>query len=156
MPITSVSSSTWRSSSAELPIFTDWMRISLCETISSSRKPIVEDRLENLHLLAGDLRAAQPADQLFALAAEHAAGDDFDPAVGGGAVGYIHEMAQGSGLGDRQALKALRPFIHSRLILAGFRADADPVAFVDERRHRSRRARFRCAPASPARWRSRP
>jgi hypothetical protein len=36
--------------------------------------------LEDLHLLPGDLRAPQPADQLLALAAEHAAGDDFDPA----------------------------------------------------------------------------
>ncbi len=42
---------------------------------------VVDERLEDLDLLAGDLRAAQAADQLFALAAEHAAGDDFDPAV---------------------------------------------------------------------------
>jgi hypothetical protein len=41
----------------------------------------VDDRLEDLDLLPGDLRAAQPADQFLALAAEHAAGDDFDPTV---------------------------------------------------------------------------
>ena len=42
---------------------------------------VVHQRLEGLHLLAGNLRAPQAADQLFALAAEHAAGDDFNPAV---------------------------------------------------------------------------
>ena len=42
---------------------------------------IVDERLEDLDVLAGDLRAAQPPDQLLALAAEHAAGDDLDPAV---------------------------------------------------------------------------
>jgi hypothetical protein len=41
----------------------------------------VELRLENLHLLPRDLRAAQAPNQLLALAAEHAAGDDFDPAA---------------------------------------------------------------------------
>ena len=40
----------------------------------------VDDRLEDLDPLARDLRAPQPADQLLALAAEHAAGDHFDPA----------------------------------------------------------------------------
>ena len=40
----------------------------------------VDRRLEDLHALAGDLRAAQAADELFALAAEHAADDDLDPA----------------------------------------------------------------------------
>ncbi len=42
---------------------------------------VVDERLEDLDLLSRDLRATQPADELFALAAEHAAGDDFDPAV---------------------------------------------------------------------------
>src|SRR5262249_5285497 len=42
---------------------------------------IVNQRLEDLHLLPGNLRAAQAADQLFALATEHAAGDDLDPPV---------------------------------------------------------------------------
>ena len=46
-------------------------------------EPVVDQRLEDLHLLAGDLGAAQPPNQLLALAAEHAAGDDFDPAVMG-------------------------------------------------------------------------
>ena len=41
---------------------------------------IVDERLEDLDSLAGDLRAAQAADQLLALAAEHAAGDDLNPA----------------------------------------------------------------------------
>ena len=40
----------------------------------------IDGRLENLHALAGDLRAAQAANQLFALAAEHAPDDDLDPA----------------------------------------------------------------------------
>ena len=42
----------------------------------------VDDRLEDLHALAGDLGAAQAANQLFALAAEHATDDDLDPALG--------------------------------------------------------------------------
>ena len=49
---------------------------------------VVDERLEDLHLLPGDLRAAQPADQLLALAAEHAAGDDFDPADAVGLVNW--------------------------------------------------------------------
>ena len=44
----------------------------------------VDGGLEDLDTLAGDLGAAQPADELFALAAEHAADDDFDPARGWG------------------------------------------------------------------------
>jgi hypothetical protein len=42
---------------------------------------VVDDRLEDLHPLTRDLRAAQPPDELLALPAEHAAGDDFDPAT---------------------------------------------------------------------------
>src|SRR5205814_1842282 len=42
---------------------------------------VVDDRFEDLDLLAGDLRAPEPANQLLALPTEHAAGDDFDPAV---------------------------------------------------------------------------
>jgi hypothetical protein len=41
---------------------------------------VVDERLEDLDLLPGDLRAAQPPDQLLAFSAEHAAGDDLDPA----------------------------------------------------------------------------
>src|SRR6266545_1238878 len=41
----------------------------------------VDPRLENLDLLPRDLGAAEAADQLLALAAEHAADDDFDPAL---------------------------------------------------------------------------
>ena len=44
----------------------------------------VHGGLEDLDALAGDLGAAQPADQLFALAAEHAAHDHFDPPRGRG------------------------------------------------------------------------
>ena len=44
-------------------------------------EPVVDERLEDLDLLAGDLGPPQPADQLLALAAEHAAGDDFNPPV---------------------------------------------------------------------------
>src|SRR6266446_2114972 len=40
----------------------------------------VDGRLEDLHALARDLRAAQAADQLFALAGKHRADYDFDPA----------------------------------------------------------------------------
>ena len=53
-------------------------------------EPLVERRLEDLHFLAGNLGAAQPADELFALAAEHAAGNDFNPAVGGRTVRNVH------------------------------------------------------------------
>ena len=41
--------------------------------------PVVDGGLENLHPLARDHGAAQPADQLLALAGEHGAADDFDP-----------------------------------------------------------------------------
>src|SRR5713226_6945857 len=40
----------------------------------------VDGRLEDLHALARDLRAAQAADQFLALAGKHRADDDFDPA----------------------------------------------------------------------------
>src|SRR5437763_6960549 len=52
---------------------------------------VVDERLEDLNLLAGDLRATQPADQLLALAAEHAAGDDFDPAVRRRTSDFVHQ-----------------------------------------------------------------
>ena len=81
MPTTSVSGATWLSSACELCTAADPIRISLCETMWSSPIASVDHRLENLHPLAGNLRAAKPADQLFALAAEHAADDDFDPAL---------------------------------------------------------------------------
>jgi hypothetical protein len=41
----------------------------------------VDRRLEDLHLLPRDLRTPQPSDKLLALPAEHAADDDFYPAV---------------------------------------------------------------------------
>jgi hypothetical protein len=40
----------------------------------------VDLRLEDLHILPGDLGAAYPADQLFGFAAEHAPANDFDAA----------------------------------------------------------------------------
>src|SRR3954469_1210728 len=43
-------------------------------------EPIVDVRLEDLHFPPGDLCTAQPPNQLLALAAEHAAGDDLNPA----------------------------------------------------------------------------
>src|SRR5262249_40558982 len=51
---------------------------------------VVEQRLEDLDLLPGNLRPSQPANELFALAAEHAAGDDFDPPVFGGFADDLH------------------------------------------------------------------
>jgi hypothetical protein len=44
------------------------------------RIPQVDRGLEDLNLLPRDLRPAQPANQFLALAAEHRAGYDFDPA----------------------------------------------------------------------------
>jgi len=52
-------------------------------------KAAIDDRLEDLDLLPGDLGAAQTANELLALAAEHAADDHFDPALAGLA-DYIH------------------------------------------------------------------
>jgi hypothetical protein len=51
--------------------------------------PDVECRLEDLDALPRDLGTAQPADELLALAAVHAADDHFDPAVGRLAY-YVH------------------------------------------------------------------
>ena len=42
---------------------------------------VVDARLHDQRALAGDLGAAQPADQLLALAAEHRAADDLEPAA---------------------------------------------------------------------------
>ena len=53
---------------------------------------VVDERLEDLDLLLRDLCAAQPADELLALAAEHAAGDDFDPPVLGTGTDYVHTV----------------------------------------------------------------
>ena len=53
--------------------------MSLCETMWSWLKRSSMSRLEDLHFLTGDLSAPQAPDELLALAAEHAAGDDFDP-----------------------------------------------------------------------------
>src|SRR3954452_12171705 len=74
----------------------------------------VDFRLEDLDLPLGDLRAPQAADQLLALAAEHAPRNDFQPA-------RTRAMCN----------------VHLSLlqILAGLGLDADHVADVDERRH---------------------
>src|SRR5271155_4523060 len=40
---------------------------------------LVNDGLENLHALLGNFGAAQPANQLFALARKHRPDDHFDP-----------------------------------------------------------------------------
>ena len=53
--------------------------MSLCETMMVLAEAIVENRLEDLHFLTCDLSAAQSADELLALPAEHAPGDHFDP-----------------------------------------------------------------------------
>ena len=42
---------------------------------------VVDPRLDDQHALAGDLGAAEPADQLLALAAEHRPADDLEPAA---------------------------------------------------------------------------
>jgi hypothetical protein len=47
------------------------------------RIPRIERRLEDLHLLPRDAGPAQAADQFLALPAEHAADDDFNPALNG-------------------------------------------------------------------------
>src|SRR5262249_43944862 len=43
--------------------------------------PVVEPRLDDQRPLSGDLRAAQAADQLLALTAEHRTADDLEPAA---------------------------------------------------------------------------
>ena len=63
---------------------------------------VVDERLEDLHLLPRDLRPAQPADQLLALAAEHAAGDDFDPAVVGRLADDFHRDSYSIRRGGRR------------------------------------------------------
>src|SRR5262249_35469394 len=54
---------------------------------------VVDRGLEDLDLLPGDLRTPQPADELLALAAEHAARDHFDPA-GPGGLGVFHQTRE--------------------------------------------------------------
>jgi hypothetical protein len=44
------------------------------------RVTFIDRRLEDLHALARDLRAAQPANQLFALSGKHRTDHHFDPA----------------------------------------------------------------------------
>jgi hypothetical protein len=51
---------------------------------------IVDERLENLDFLACDLGPTQAPDQFFALAAEHAAGNHFNPAVVRRPVNDVH------------------------------------------------------------------
>jgi hypothetical protein len=43
------------------------------------RVTFIDPRLEDLDTLAGDLGAAEPPNQLFALAAEHGAANNLDP-----------------------------------------------------------------------------
>jgi hypothetical protein len=47
------------------------------------RVAVVDPRLDDDDALAGDLRAAQPADHLLALAAEHRPADHLEPAAAG-------------------------------------------------------------------------
>src|SRR2546426_6537822 len=78
---------------------------------------IVDGGLENLHLLAGDLGAAQPADQLLGLAAVHASDDDLDPAGGGvGRGGFSHGDRTLSGA--RASVKAQEPHAQSDAALS--------------------------------------
>ena len=92
MPTTSVSGRTFSSSSRDEATFSASICIALCDVMWLVAVAVVDVRLEDLDLALGDLRAAQPADQLFALAAEHAAGDHFDPA-GPGAVCNVHRFS---------------------------------------------------------------
>ena len=59
---------------------------------------LVDGRLEDLHLLPRYLRTAQPPDQLLALAAEHAAGDDLDPAVMRCLADDFHAITRATGI----------------------------------------------------------
>src|SRR5712692_2937175 len=87
---------------------------------------VVDPRLEDLDLLARDLGPADSADQLFALAAEHAAGDDLHPA-GAQAWGLMH---------GRAAL------LHALDVGPARGVDPDPLAFRDERGHLDDEARL--------------
>jgi hypothetical protein len=64
--------------------------MSLCETISESEKRLSNDGLKICTRWRANLRAPEAADELFALAAEHAARDDFDPAGRRIPVGDVH------------------------------------------------------------------
>ena len=69
-------------------------------------KPLIDNRFSEDHIVShsdmripsqtvknsDDLLAAQAANQLFALAAEHAAGHDFNPAVLGTGTDYVHTL----------------------------------------------------------------
>src|SRR5581483_208821 len=74
---------------------------------------VVDERFEDLDLLPGDLRAAQPPDELFALAAEHAAGDDFNPAAVAPAPTALRLVGRGRGgdgiarIAHRQTLRRI-------------------------------------------------
>src|SRR5439155_1507696 len=104
---------------------------------------VVDGRFENLDLLSRDLRSAQAADELLALAAEHAAGDDFDPAVMRFFPDNVHDHPR-----RLHIAKARRPRIRvirksdSRLIFAGFGVDPNLVPLVDEGRHLNDEAGF--------------
>src|SRR3989454_12015294 len=98
----------------------------------------VQVRLENLDALFGNDRSSNPTDQLFALAGEHHAGDDFDPA-GAGAVehggervvwgwGSVKEMPQSFGFpGVTPILWAAYQVVS---VVAPVADDADPKFFA--------------------------
>src|SRR5688500_439369 len=63
-------------------------------------EPVIEGRFEDLDLLACNLRTAKPADELFAFAAEHTAGNYLNPPVAGASMSYIHDCCSGFGIRD--------------------------------------------------------
>src|SRR5207248_1986643 len=71
---------------------------------------IVDEWLEDLDLLPRDLRPAQAPNQLLALAAEHAAGDDLDPA--GAAIARNRELVSWRVRGLHGGLARSDLFIH--------------------------------------------
>jgi hypothetical protein len=77
---------------------------------------VVDPRLEDHDALPGDLRAAQPADHLLALAAEHRPADHLEPA----AAGVVPDHAD-----DRRKRAGRAPEM-SRPAHAGVRSAGDP------------------------------
>ncbi len=81
----------WRDLIEQLPRVVDDRRLHPHLTMRHDvvgRITRVDARLEDLDALPRDSGAAQPANELFALAAEHAADDDFDPAL----IGLAHDV----------------------------------------------------------------
>jgi hypothetical protein len=79
MPITRVRWSSFGTISRALETDSDSIRWSLCETISSERVALVEDRFERPYPLASDARAPQAADQFFAFTRKHWSANHFHP-----------------------------------------------------------------------------